>query len=112
MATQSASRACLTLTISRLPGRYGAVEALGDHAVEARALERVQPLRAQLGVLGGAGDMAPLLFVHRLRQRLSTDAERLLQSDVSPVASASKPMKCAGVSSESILMRLAAGWMR
>ena len=41
------------------------VEPLGDHAVEARTLERGQPLRALLGVLGGAGDVAPLLFVHR-----------------------------------------------
>ena len=29
-----------------------------------------------------------------------------------PVASASKPMKCAGVWSASIVIRLAAGWMR
>ncbi len=55
------------------------VEPLGDHPVQAGALERVQPLRALLGVLGGAGDVAPLLLVHRIGQRFAPDPERLLQ---------------------------------
>ena len=48
--TQSAVRACLTLIIARLPGWYGAVLRLGDHAVEAGALEPRQPLRRQVAV--------------------------------------------------------------
>ena len=60
-----------------LARHIGSVEPLGDHAVEARALERAEPLRAQLGILGRPGDMTPLLLGHRIRQRLPPDPERL-----------------------------------
>ena len=85
MATQSASRACLTFTISRLPGTIRTVEALGDHAVQAGALEGAQPLRTELGVFGGARDVAPLL----LRCTRSDSASRRTRngspiSEVSP----------------------------
>ena len=45
--TQSAVRWCLILSIARLPGWYGAVEPLGDDAVEAGALEPVEPVGRQ-----------------------------------------------------------------
>ena len=41
---QSAVRACFSLTIAALAGLIGAVEALRDHAIEAGALEAIEPV--------------------------------------------------------------------
>ena len=53
--TQSAVRSCLTLTSVRLSGGYGAVEALGDDAVEPGALEAAEPVGGDVAVGACAG---------------------------------------------------------
>ena len=60
-----------------LTGQVRPVQPLGDHPVQSRTLERVQPLRALRGVLGGARDVAPLFFIDRVGQRDATHPERL-----------------------------------
>ncbi len=58
--TQSAVRWCLTLIISRLPGHVAQVGALGDHPVQAGALEHVEPPLGGLRVVRRRGEAGPM----------------------------------------------------
>jgi hypothetical protein len=64
------------LSLSR---QIRAVEPLRDHAIQTRTLERVNPLRALLGILGGASDMAPLFLVDRVDQCVPANPKRFFQ---------------------------------
>ena len=111
--TQSAVRWCLILTIARLPGDVRVGRALGDDAVEAGALEDVEPVAATPGrsVDGVSRTDAGGSASSRSRRGAAL-AERRRAQVASPSARQSKATYDAGAASASISTRDAAGWMR
>jgi hypothetical protein len=110
--TQSAVRGVLDLEHRALVGGVRAVERLGDHAVEAGALEDGEPLRAgrvardrrEVDGRPGVGEQLleplPALRLRDVHQRLAVDREQVERDEGR------------GRVSASIRTRLSAGWMR
>ena len=99
--TQSAVRACLILIIARLPGWYGAVRRLGDHAVEPGAFEalRASRRRARGRASSASGGSAAATSASSCSSARAPLALRLRRAGRVPsAASRSKATNDAGVS--------------
>ena len=109
--TQSAVRACLILSIARLPGWYVPVVRLRDDAVEARAFEARQPLRgsARSRVIGVRWIGGSTFSERFLEQSRAARAAARRGCPGRRRASRSKATNDAGVSFASFATRDAAG---
>jgi len=60
------------------PREIRPLKSFGDHPIQTGTLELPQPLCPESGILGGAGDVAPVPLVDRVDQRFPTHPERFV----------------------------------
>ncbi len=112
--TQSAVRWCLSLSMARLPGWYGRIEALGDHPVEAGPLEPLEPVDRRRPIAGRRGevDRRPDVGQDALEPACAARPGAPSAGRRRPRARMSQATKLAGDSAASIRTRDSAGWIR